>query len=81
MLPGEATIRVGKFRLWLPLLLLWSLLAPVVLLMAPLVAIVLLAIRINPLKSFRILWDLLSATRGTHIEINEAHETVLIQIH
>ena len=81
MIPLWATIQIGKFRLWLPLLFIWILLAPVVLLLTPLVAIALLAVRVNPIKTFGMLWNILRATRGTLIEVIEARETVLIQIH
>ena len=80
MIPLWATIRIGKFRLWLPLLIIWILLAPVILILAPIAAATLLVLRMNPLKTFAVLWNILSATRGTLIEVNDHHESLLIQI-
>jgi len=77
--PGEP-LRRG-FRLWLPLFLIWLLLAPLVLVLMPIFFVVCLATRINPFRSIAAIWRFLCALRGTHIEVDTAHDTVLVHIY
>ena len=77
--PGDA--RRHGFRLWLPLFLIWLLLAPLVLILMPIFFAVCFASRINPFRSIAAIWRFLSALRGTHIEVDTAYDTVLVHIY
>ena len=91
MIPLFATLRIRHqkpgaprrrgFRIWLPLFLIWLLLAPLVLLLLPIFALVCLASRINPFRAIAAAWSFLCALRGTHVEIDTAHDTVLVHIY
>lgn len=68
MIPFGATVRVRRFRIWIPLLLGWLLLLPIALLLMP---VFFIACRIERIDSLRMLaagWQLLHGLRGTHIE-------------
>ncbi len=88
MIPLFATIRVrhhgsGKrsgFRLWLPLFLIWLLLAPLVLVLLPIFIAACLVFRVNPFRAIGAIWSLLTALRGTHIEVDSARNAVLVRI-
>ena len=77
--PGE--LRRRGFRLWLPLFLIWLLLAPLILIMLPVFFVVCLVSRINPFRAIAAIWCFLSALSGTHIEIDTAKDTVLVHIY
>lgn len=74
MIPLWASLRLRRadgrmFRLGLPLFLLWLLLLPFALLLAPIALVACLLSRINPLSACAGLWNVASASRGTHIDV------------
>jgi hypothetical protein len=59
-----------KHRFWLPLILLWLLLAPVLLLIFPFVIVGFLMVRVNPFRGIAAAWQFLSGLRKTEIELH-----------
>jgi hypothetical protein len=85
MIPIFAVIRFvtktgRKPHIWVPLFLIWLLLAPLVIVLLPIAFIACLFMRINPFRAVAAVWSCLSATRGTHIEIDSGRASFLIHI-
>jgi thiosulfate reductase cytochrome b subunit len=68
------------FRMWVPLILVWLLFVPVVVLLSPLIVITCLACRVNPLRGFAVMWQILSALRKTEFELDQRSTGVSICI-
>jgi hypothetical protein len=66
------------FRLWVPLILVWLLVLPVVVLLSPLIVIACLACRVNPVRGFAVAWQILSALRETECEVDHRSAGVSI---
>jgi len=86
MIPMLAVLRIERerrraLRLWLPLFLFWLLALPIAAVTLPVVAIVLLAYRRNPLRLFAAYWELLSAASGTHLEMQRRHASVYLHVY
>ncbi|MBU6296884.1 MAG: hypothetical protein KGJ79_04950 [Alphaproteobacteria bacterium] len=86
MIPLMMILRVrtnrGHFvRLWLPLFLLWLLVLPLLVLLAPFYLAFCIIARVNPLRWIAALWALLSATAGTHIEVDTPHACVFMHVY
>jgi hypothetical protein len=60
-----------RFRLWIPLLLVWVLLLPFVLLLAPLVFVVCLFVRVNPFRGVALYWQVFNSLRGLRVEVED----------
>jgi len=60
-----------QFRLGVPFLLIWVLLLPFVLLLAPLVFVACLAMEIDPVQGVSIYWQLFSSLRGLSVEVED----------
>jgi hypothetical protein len=60
-----------RFRFWLPLILLWLFLAPVLLLLSPFVVIAFLVLWMNPFRGVAAAWQFLSGLRKTEIEFDQ----------
>jgi hypothetical protein len=72
--------RGRRIRLWLPLFLVWLLLAVLGLLLSPLILIGCLIARLNP---FATLWNLIGvfvALAGVNIEITSPDAAVLVRV-
>jgi len=85
MIPMFAIIRFGRTssrrsHIWIPLFLIWLVLAPVVIVLLPIAFAACLIVRINPFRACAVIWACLSATRGTHIEVDTRTASFLIQI-
>jgi len=86
MIPLFAVVRIAKrsgrnIRLWLPLFLIWLLLAPLVLVLLPfLFAYCLFCVRVNPFRACATFWGVLSSLRGTHIEVKTGRDAILVRI-
>lgn len=84
MIPLIARIRVRSpkvnFSLWLPLFLVWLLLLPLVVVLLPLVLLVCVLFGNNPFPALAAGWQMLCGLRGTHVEIAEPAQTVLVHI-
>lgn len=85
MIPVFAIVHVEprrgrRIRLWLPLFLVWLLLAVLGLLLSPLILIGCLIARLNP---FATLWNLIGvfvALAGVNIEITSPDAAVLVRV-
>lgn len=81
MPPLFMTVRMDQCRIWLPLFLIWVLLLPLLLLASPFAICALLSLKVNPSRALEAFWRLLSATRGTHIEVRDPSQEVFIHIY
>lgn len=75
----------NKFRLWLPLFLIWPLMAALLALLSPIILIILMAIWVSaprrPLfRSLAFSYQLLCALRGLEVEVVEPDSLVKILI-
>ncbi len=85
MIPMFMVLRIrqgdGKaFSLWLPLFILWILLAPLVFLALPLLLLVVLILGMKPLKFVTALWDVLCCSRGLRVEVAGKRNSVYIRV-
>jgi hypothetical protein len=64
MIPLVATVRVGARTFWVPLAILWILLAPFLLLLLPLALV-----RVNPFRTIGVLWQILTASKDSSFEL------------
>ena len=68
-----------QYAVGVPFVILLFLLSPLVIL-APVAFIGCLAVGIDPLEAGRLLWRVLTALRGTHVEIAERDRSLLVHI-
>ncbi|QUD85992.1 hypothetical protein [Phenylobacterium montanum] len=85
MIPLLAVVHVRNghgpmLRLWLPLILVWLLIAPLVILALPIAIFIALVLAINPFPLLGGLWSLLSAARGTCVDVKSPDASVLVRI-
>jgi uncharacterized membrane protein len=71
----------GRFRMWVPLILIWLLFLPFVVLLSPLIGIACLACRVNPFRGFFVVWQILSALRKTEFELDQTSTGVSVCIY
>jgi hypothetical protein len=73
--PHEAQDRPVAIRFWLPVILLWIILAPFLILLSPLLILGLAMVGLNPFRALAGLLGLMAALGGTHIEVEtpDAH--------
>jgi hypothetical protein len=69
-----------RFRLWIPILLVWVLLLPFVLLLAPLVFVVCLLGCVSPFRGVAVFWQLFSGLRGVRVAVDDPGAAVSIRI-
>ncbi len=69
-----------RFPFWIPFLLVWLLLLPFVLLLAPLVFVACLALRVNPLRGVAVYWQVFYALRGLRITVDDPGAPISIRI-
>jgi hypothetical protein len=65
-------------RIWVPLILLWLLLVPIVLVLSPLIFAGCLACRVNPFRALSVTWQILRALNDTECEIEHRSAGVSI---
>jgi hypothetical protein len=70
-----------RFRLWLPLFLIWLVILPFALVTLPVVALVLALLGHNPLRPFVAFWDVLCALPGSHVEVRGRDALVFLHIY
>jgi hypothetical protein len=85
MIPVAGAVRVGDcrvhgFRLSIPFLLLWILLAPVFVLLVPVIFIACICVRVDPFRAIGAIFQILAALRGTHVEVVNDNVSVLVNI-
>ncbi len=74
MIPLLVVARIGRagrrgLPIWIPLFLIWLLLAPLALLLLPLFVIGCRVLRVRPFLALSVGWQLLCGLRRTHIEV------------
>jgi hypothetical protein len=77
---GFRTSRQRTFRLWLPLFLVWLLLLPAVLVLFPFFLVGCLILDLNAFKAIAAGWNLMAGLRGTHVEVNDPKNYILLRI-
>jgi len=60
-----------QFHLWIPVLLIWVLLLPFVLLLVPLVFVACLVMGADPIQGVSVYWELFSGLRGVRVEVED----------
>ena len=68
------------YSVGVPILLVVALVSPLLVVLAPVVLIACLAVGVDPVELVRGLWRVLTALRGTHVEVNERNRSVLVHI-
>ena len=85
--PLSATLHVKPsgwrfgIRLWLPLFLVWLILLPLVLLALPFLFVAAVIFGVRFWSSLRAAGALLTALRGTKVEVENPHTRVFINVH
>ena len=68
-------------RLWIPLFPVFLILAPLLLLVALVLAVASLVYRANPLRTLGASWRLLTSLRGLNVEVHDGDgSTVLVKV-
>jgi len=67
-----------RFRLWIPLPLVWVLLLPFVLLLAPVVFVACLAFKVDPFRGVSVYWQLFNGLRGLRVEVEDSGTRIRI---
>jgi len=75
------TSRGTAVRLWLPLFLLWLLILPLLIVVLPVYFVVCAVMHVNPFLWIAIVWRLLNAVCGTHIEIDTPRAFVFMHVY
>ena len=60
-----------QFRLCIPFLLVWVLVLPVILLLAPLVFVACLVAEVNPFRGVSVYWQVFNSLRGLRVEVSD----------
>jgi len=60
-----------QVRLWIPLLLVWVLLLPFILLFAPLVFVACLVAKVDPFRGVSVYWEVFNSLRGLRVEVDD----------
>jgi hypothetical protein len=77
---GFRTSRRQTFRLWLPLFLVWLLLLPLVLVLFPFFLVGCLILDMNAFSAIAAGWKVVAGLRGTHVEINDPRNYILLRL-
>lgn len=85
MIPLTMTVRFQteqgwRFRLWVPLFLIWLFLLPLVLILLPFFCIGCWIMEINPFQALKTFWEILCALKGTLIDVVDNKLSIFIQI-
>ena len=67
-------------RIWIPIILVWLLLLPFVLLLAPLVFVAFLVMGVNPFRAVAVYWQIFNALRGVRIVGEDAPAPISIRV-
>jgi hypothetical protein len=83
MIPLMAYVSITrKHRLYfgIPLVVVWLLLLPLVLLLSPLIALACLIAGVNPLRLFSTIWLILAALKESEFEIGGPRRSVSVRL-
>ena len=75
------TVKGRGVRLWLPLFLLWLLVLPLLILLLPFYLAFCAVVRVDALRGIAACWSVLSATSGTHIEVDTPRAFVFMHVY
>jgi hypothetical protein len=76
MIPLVATVTVGGHSTyWIPLAFLWILLSPLLLLLLPLALV-----RVNPFRTIGVLWQILTAAKGSDFEVEVRGRSIQVSV-
>ncbi len=76
MIPLVATITIGhESTYWIPLTIVWILLMPFTLLLLPLAFV-----RINPFRTIAVVWQILTASKGTGLELEMCGKSIEVSV-
>jgi len=85
VIPLLLTVRVRAqgerpIRVWLPLILIWILLAPLLVIVVPVVMVLGALAGMNPFSAVGRLWAVFCALSGTHVEVEAPDASVFVHI-
>jgi len=84
MIPVLAAVRIhaggARIGFWTPLFLVWMLLLPLAILLSPLLIVMCLAMRLNPVRAAGALAGVLCGLSGARVEVESPGATVLVRI-
>jgi hypothetical protein len=85
MIPVAGAVRVGDyrvhgFRLSIPFFLLWIVLAPLLVLLVPVLFIACICVRVEPFRAIGALFQVLAALRGTQVQVEVQKENVSVLV-
>ena len=84
MIPLVATVQISRKRshgyIGIPLIPLWILLLPVVIVIAPFALLALRIAGVRPFETVANVWRVFTSLRGTHVEIVDRQQGILIDI-
>jgi len=60
-----------QFRLWIPWVLVWFLLLPFILLLAPCVFVACLVYKVNAFRGVAVYWRIFDSLRGLRVEVED----------
>jgi len=69
-----------RYFVGVPFFLLVALVLPLMVILAPVVLVACLVAGVDPINAGRVLWRLLTALRGTDVEITERDRSVMVHI-
>lgn len=72
--------RKWRFPLWIPILLVWLLILPFVLLLAPLIFLGCLFLRVNPFRGVAVYWQIFNGMRGVRICLDDPSSSISIRL-
>jgi hypothetical protein len=76
MIPLVATVTVGRrSTYWVPLAFLWILLSPLLLLLLPLAIV-----RVSPSRTISVLWQILTASKGSDFEVEVRGRSIQVSV-
>jgi hypothetical protein len=70
----------SRILIGVPFFLLVVLVAPVLVLLSPLASIACLVVGVDPFRAARLVWGVMTAFRGTHVEVTQRNRTVLVHL-
>lgn len=76
MIPLVATVTLGhRSTYWIPLVFIWILLSPLLLLLLPLAIV-----RVSPFRTIRVLWQILTAAKGSDFEVEVRGRSIQVSV-
>ena len=60
-----------QFRLWIPFMLVWVWLLPLILLLVPLIFAACLVAQVDPFRGVSVYWQVFDSLRGLRVEVDD----------